>query len=59
MQKPAKQALIYWLSASVLIFAAIVMLLGRPHNPDAVGEAIGQVIAATDAFNQTQPTSQI
>jgi hypothetical protein len=47
MQKPAKQALIYWLSASVLIFAAIVMLLGRPHNPDAVGEAIGQVIART------------
>lgn len=47
MQKPAKQALICWLSASVLIFAVIGMVLGKPHNPDAAGEAIGQVIART------------
>ncbi|MEO5560158.1 MAG: hypothetical protein ABIR10_10800 [Dokdonella sp.] len=47
MQKPAKQALTFWLSAAALILLALFTWLGRPHTPDGAGEAIGRVLTQT------------
>jgi hypothetical protein len=47
MQKPAKQALAFWLIAMALILLALVSVLGTPPTPDATGEAVGRVLAKT------------
>ncbi|MEO7324610.1 MAG: hypothetical protein ABIW82_07255 [Dokdonella sp.] len=47
MQKPAKQALTFWLFATALILLALVTWLGAPRTPDGAGEAIGRVVAQT------------
>jgi hypothetical protein len=47
MQKPARQALAFWLIATALILLALVSVLGAPRTPDAAGEAIGRVLAQT------------
>ena len=47
MKQPAKQALICWFSALVLIVAALRLILGAPTTPDGAGEAIGRVFANT------------
>jgi len=47
MQKPAKQALICWLSALVLIVLALRLILDEPGTPDGAGEGIGRVFANT------------
>jgi hypothetical protein len=47
MQKPARQALAFWLIAAALILLVLFSVLGAPRTPDAAGEAIGRVLAQT------------
>ncbi|MEO6689431.1 MAG: hypothetical protein ABIS07_05925, partial [Dokdonella sp.] len=47
MQKPAKQALTFWLIATALILLALFSWHGAPRTPDGAGEAAGRVIAQT------------
>lgn len=47
MQKPAKQALTFWLIATALILLALGNWLDRPHTPERAGEVVGRVIAQT------------
>ena len=47
MQKPAMQALTFWLIAAALILLVLVGVLGAPRSPDGAGEAVGRVLAQT------------
>ncbi|MEO5625899.1 MAG: hypothetical protein ABIQ70_07825 [Dokdonella sp.] len=47
MQKPAKQALTFWLIGTTLILLALGSWLGMPNTPEGTGEAMGRVIAQT------------
>jgi hypothetical protein len=47
MQKPATQALTFWLIATALILLVLFSALGAPRTPDGAGEAVGRVLAQT------------
>jgi len=47
MQKPAKQALTFWLTATALILLVLFSVLGAPRTPDGAGELVGRVLAQT------------
>ena len=47
MSLAAKQALVCWFAALVLIVAALFAFVGTPGSPDGAGEAIGRVLAHT------------
>jgi hypothetical protein len=47
MSLAAKQALVCWFAALVLIVTALFAFAGAPGSPDGAGEAIGRVFAHT------------
>ncbi|HEX3122997.1 MAG TPA: hypothetical protein VHQ21_06800 [Rhodanobacteraceae bacterium] len=47
MSLAAKQALVCWFAALLLIVAALFAFVGAPGSPDGAGEAIGRVFAHT------------
>jgi len=47
MSLVARQAIVCWLAALVLIVAALFVFLGAPGSPDGAGEAVGRVFANT------------
>jgi len=47
MSLAAKQALVCWFAALVLVVAALFAFVGAPGSPDGAGEAIGRVFVHT------------